>query len=149
MSSAGFELHQTLIWRKDQFVLGRSDYHYQHEPILYGWKPGKHYFISDRTRSTVLDIPRPKASLDHPTMKPVALWAELIGNSTTPGQVTLDPFMGSGTTVVACERLGRTACGVEIDPRYVDVVVERWQQATGRKATREAGESKSAGHRSG
>jgi len=136
MLQAGFEWHQTLIWRKDQFVLGRSDYHYQHEPILYGWKPGKHYFIADRTRSTVLDIPRPKASRDHPTMKPVALWAELIGNSTTPGQVAVDPFLGSGTTVVACERLGRRALGVEIDPRYVDVVVERWQQATGRKATR-------------
>ncbi len=133
---AGLEWHQTLIWRKDVFVLGRSDYHYQHEPILYGWKPGKHYFTADRTRSTILDIPRPKASRDHPTMKPVALWAELIGNSTTPGQVAFDPFLGSGTTVVACERLGRRAFGIEIDPRYVDVVVERWQQATGRKATR-------------
>jgi DNA modification methylase len=132
---AGFEWHQTLIWRKDTIVLGRSDYHYQHEPILYGWKPGRHYFTADRTRSTILDIPRPKASRDHPTMKPVALWAELIGNSTTPGQVAFDPFLGSGTTVVACERLGRRAFGIEIDPRYVDVVVERWQQTTGRKAT--------------
>jgi DNA modification methylase len=142
MLQAGFEWHQTLIWRKDQFVLGRSDYHYQHEPILYGWKPGKHYFIADRTRSTVLDIPRPKASRDHPTMKPVALWAELIGNSTTPSQEALDPFLGSGTTVVACERLGRRAFGVEVDPRYVDVVVERWQQTTGRKATRKKGGAK-------
>ena len=133
---AGFEWHQTLIWRKDSIVLGRSDYHYQHEPILYGWKPGKHYFTADRTRSTVLDIPRPKASQDHPTMKPVALWAELIGNSTTSGQVAFDPFLGSGTTVVACERLGRRAFGVEIDPRYVDVVVQRWQETTGRKAKR-------------
>jgi DNA modification methylase len=149
MVTAGFELHQTLIWRKDQFVLGRSDYHYQHEPILYGWKAGKHYFIADRTRSTVLDIPRPKASRDHPTMKPVALWAELIGNSTTPGQVALDLFLGSGTTVLACERLGREAYGVEIDPRYVDVVVERWQQATGKKATREGGEPKGTRHRDG
>src|SRR5207245_6443218 len=86
MLQAGFEWHQTLIWRKDQFVLGRSDYHYQHEPILYGWKPGKHSFIADRTRSRVMDIPRPRASRDHPTMKPVALWAELIGHSTTPSQ---------------------------------------------------------------
>lgn len=138
LRAAGFEWHQTLIWRKDQFVLGRSDYHYQHEPILYGWKPGKHYFIADRTRSSVLDIPRPRANRDHPTMKPLALWVELIGNSTTPGQVAMDPFLGSGTTVVACERLGRVACGVEIDPRYVDVVVERWQQMTGKKASRAA-----------
>ncbi len=72
-------------------------------------------------------------------MKPVALWAELIGNSTTSGQVAFDPFLGSGTTVVACERLGRRAFGVEIDPRYVDVVVERWQEATGRKAKRAGG----------
>ncbi len=136
---AGLEWHQTLIWRKDVFVLGRSDYHYQHEPILYGWKPGKHYFTADRTSSTILDIPRPKASRYHPTMKPVALWAELIGNSTTPGQAALDPFLGSGTTVVACERLGRRAFGVEIDPRYVDVVVQRWQEATGRKAKRAGG----------
>jgi len=134
---AGFEWHQTLIWRKDQFVLGRSDYHPQHEPILYGWKPGgKHFFTADRTRSTILDVPRPKASPDHPTMKPIALWTELIGNSTTPGQAVVDCFLGSGTTVVACERLGRQAFGIELDPRYVDVVVERWQQVTGRKARR-------------
>ncbi len=140
LAQSGFEWHQTLIWRKDQFVLGRSDYHYQHEPILYGWKPGKHYFIPDRTRSTVLDIPRPKASREHPTMKPVALWAELMGNSTTPGQAVLDPFLGSGTTVAAAERLGRVAFGIEIDPRYVDVGVRRWEQLTGRKATRIAAE---------
>jgi len=135
-TAAGFEWHQTLIWRKDSIVLGRSDYHYQHEPILYGWKPGKHYFTADRTRSTILDIPRPKASRDHPTMKPVALWAELIGNSTTSNQAAFDPFLGSGTTVVACERLGRQAFGIELDPRYVDVVVERWETLTGKKASR-------------
>jgi len=135
-TGAGLEWHQTLIWRKDSIVLGRSDYHYQHEPILYGWKPGKHFFTADRTRSTILDIPRPKASRDHPTMKPVALWAELIGNSTTPNQAAFDPFLGSGTTVVACERLGRRAFGIEVDPRYVDVVVERWETLTGKKASR-------------
>ena len=133
---AGFEWHQTLIWRKDAFVLGHSDYHPQHEPIIYGWKAGKHYFITDRTKSTVIDCPRPKSSRLHPTMKPVALWAELIGNSTTPGQAVLDPFLGSGTTVVACERLGRRAFGIEVDPRYVDVAVQRWEEATGRKAKR-------------
>ena len=138
---AGFEWHQTLVWRKDAFVLGHSDYHPQHEPILYGWKPGKHYFTADRTRSTVIDCPRSKSSQLHPTMKPVALWSELIGNSTTPGQVVLDPFLGSGTTVVACERLGRRAFGIEVDPRYVDVAVQRWEEATGRKAQR-AGESR-------
>ena len=163
--AAGLEWHQTLVWRKDAFVLGHADYHFRHEPILYGWTPGqhcagppeyplqhqpilygwkkgRHYFTADRTLSTVLDIARPKASREHPTMKPVALWAELIGNSTCQGHVVVDPFLGSGTTVMACELLGRRAFGVEIDPRYVDVAVERWQEKTGRKAKRVRGSTR-------
>lgn len=133
---AGFEWHQTLVWKKDTIVLGRSDYQFQHELILYGWLPGKHFFIADRTKTSVLEVARPKVNAEHPTMKPLGLWTELMGNSTTGGQLVFDPFLGSGTTVLAAEHLGRKARGIELDPRYVDVAVERWQAATGGKATR-------------
>ncbi len=119
-------LRQCLVWNKDSMVLGHSDYHYKHEPVLYGWKPGgAHYFVDDRTRTTVLDYKRPKASREHPTMKPVALWCELLANSTQrEGQVG-DPFLGSGTTMVAAENLGRVCMGIEIEPKYVAVSLER------------------------
>jgi len=133
---AGLEYHQTLIWKKDSMVLGRSDYHYQHECVIYGWKPGKRYFTDDGSRTTIIEVPRPKASRQHPTMKPIALWEELMANSTTPGQAVIDTFLGSGTTIIACERLGRRGFGIEIDPRYVDVAVGRWEETTGHKAAR-------------
>jgi len=128
---------QTLAWVKDSFVMGHSDYHYRHEPIFYGWKPGAaHYFIADRTQDTVWDIPRPKRSTEHPTMKPVALIDRALKNSTRPGETVLDPFGGSGSTLIAAHDTGRIARLVEIDPRYVDVICRRYQQHTGEKPIR-------------
>ena len=122
-------LRQELVWLKDSMVLGRSDYHYKHEPILYGWKSGAaHYFTNDRTKTSILEFARPKASTEHPTMKPVALWAELIVNSTKKGAKVLDPFMGSGTTIIACDQTGRKATGIEIDPKYCHVIIERFKK---------------------
>lgn len=119
-------LRQVMVWNKNSMVLGHSDYHYKHEPILYGWKPGSsHYFTDDRTKTTVLDFDRPNASEEHPTMKPVALFSELIENSSKTGWAVLDVFAGSGTTMVACEQLGRKCYAMEIDPDYCQVVVNR------------------------
>lgn len=135
-------LRQQLIWVKDSMVLGRSDYHYRHEPILYGWKPGAaHFFTKDRTKTTALEFARPKASHEHPTMKPIALWAELISNSSKQNDTVFDPFSGSGTTIIACEQLSRRAVAIELDPRFVDVAVRRWQQFTGKTAVLESGET--------
>jgi DNA modification methylase len=128
---------QTLAWVKDSMVLGHSDYHYRHEAILYGWAPGPgHQVPPVRSKTSVLEFPRPKASPDHPTMKPVALWAELIANSTEHGGLLYEPFGGSGTSIIAAERLGRRCRAIELDPRYVDVCVARWEKYTGRKAQR-------------
>jgi len=119
-------LRQCLVWNKDSMVLGHSDYHYKHEPVLYGWKPGgAHYFVDDRTKTTVLEYQRPKASREHPTMKPVALWCELLANSTQSAGQVGDPFLGSGTTMCAGESLGRRVFGIEIAPKYVAVTLER------------------------
>lgn len=121
-------LRQELIWLKDSMVMGRSDYHYKHEPILYGWKPGAaHYMTADRTKTSVLEHARPKRSTEHPTMKPLSLWGELIGNSTHTGQIVYDPFLGSGTTLIACDQLNRTCYGIEISPQYCQVILERYQ----------------------
>lgn len=128
---------QTIIWVKDSLVLGRSDYHYRHEPIFYGWKPGAaHYFVDDRTQDTIWEIPRPKRSAEHPTMKPVALVERAIRNSSKPGEIVLEPFGGSGTTLLAAEATQRKARVIELDPRYCDVIVKRWEDYTGLKATR-------------
>lgn len=130
-----FQLRQCLVWVKDVFVMGRQDYHWRHESILYGWKDGAaHYFVDDRTQDTVWEIPRPKASREHPTMKPIALVDRAIRNSSRCGARVLDLFGGSGTTLLAAEGSGRVASLVELDPRYVDVIVRRWQDATGRSA---------------
>jgi site-specific DNA-methyltransferase (adenine-specific) len=129
---------QTLVWVKDSMVLGRSDYHYKHEAIFYGWAPGAaHREPPDRTRTTVLEFERPKASREHPTMKPVALWSELMANSTTRGDLVYEPFSGSGTTIVTAEQLGRRCRAIELEPRYVDVAVRRWEQLTGKQAVLE------------
>jgi DNA modification methylase len=129
----------TLAWVKSTFVLGRSDYHYQHEPIFYGWKPGAaHTWASDRKQSSTLNFDKPSRNGEHPTMKPVELVEYCIGNSSNRGDVVLEPFGGSGTTLIACEKTGRIARLMELDPRYVDVIVKRWQDYTGKKATREA-----------
>jgi len=130
--------HETLVWVNDSIVLGHSDYHYKHEPILYGWKRGApRAWHAGRDRSTVLEVPRPKVNEEHPTMKPIALVVDLLTNSTKRGDVVLDPFSGSGTTILACQQLGRRGFGMELLPRYADVIVARWEKVTGEKAKRE------------
>ncbi|MCC6672174.1 MAG: site-specific DNA-methyltransferase [Planctomycetes bacterium] len=134
----GWHLHQTLVWVKDALVLGHSDYHYRHEPILYGWRKGAtRAWYGGRDQDTVLEHPRPRASPDHPCTKPVGLVARGLRNSTRSGDVVYDPFAGSGTTLLACEHLGRRARALEIDPRYCDVVVRRWEALTETQAERE------------
>jgi site-specific DNA-methyltransferase (adenine-specific) len=126
---------QTLIWVKNSFVLGRSDFHYRHEPIFYGWTPGAaHQEPPDRKQDSVWEIPRPKRSEEHPTMKPLELIIRAIRNSTNKGQIVLDPFGGSGSTLIAAEQTGRKARLIELDPKYCDVIVTRWQNLTGEKA---------------
>ena len=121
-----------IVWAKNTFTLGRSDYQRQYEPILYGWREGaKHFWCGDRNQSDVWLIDKPWRNDLHPTMKPVELVERAVRNSSQPGDVVLDPFLGAGSTIVACENLKRQACGVEIDPHYVDVSVRRWQQYTG------------------
>ena len=126
LEDGGFSYHHCLIWVKQAHVLGRSDYHYRHEPILYGWlENGAHYFTDDRTQNSVFEIDRPLASQFHPTTKPVELIARMVANSSRPGEVIYDPFCGSGSTIVSAHQLGRIAYGCEIDPGYVAVELER------------------------
>ncbi|ELY5747384.1 site-specific DNA-methyltransferase [Streptococcus iniae] len=165
LKGTGLEVKQTLIWVKDQFVLGRQDYHWQHEPCLYGWKQGaKHYFVSDFTLSTVLEtdrqleqltktqlidyihhfkaqlettvlrVDKPDRNQEHPTMKPIALIERLVRNSSRQGQLVLDTFAGSGTTLLVCEELGRINYSMEIDPKYVLRIMKRFEEVTGIKA---------------
>jgi DNA modification methylase len=123
---------QTITWVKDQFVLGRSDYHYRHEPLFYGWKPGAaHCPPPDRTQDTVWEVPRPSASADHPTMKPVELIVGALTNSSPPNGIVLDPFAGSGSTLIGCHQTRRQARLIELDPQYADVICRRYQQHTG------------------
>ncbi len=159
MTDAGFKYAQTLVWYKNHFTLGRQDYQWIHEPILYGWKEGAgHYFINDRTLSTVyediranvkkmskveltellekmLDEPstvirdnKPSRSADHPTMKPITLCAKLIYNSSHEGEVVYEPFGGSGSTLVAAEQLNRKCCAIELESKYCDVIVKRYRE---------------------
>lgn len=126
-----------IVWVKDRFVLGRGDYHSQSEPILYGWKEGAaHHQVADRTQSNVWEFDRPAAAEGHPTMKPVGLFAKATQNSTENGDLVYDPFLGSGTTLIAAEQLGRKCFGIEISPQYCDVIVKRWENLTGKKAKR-------------
>ena len=169
MIEAGWLYKQCLIWVKNTFVMGRQDHHWQHEPILYGWKPGSaHCWYGDRNKSTVfdddLDIkalgkpelvrlvqelknqlhttiyrePKPASSKLHPTMKPVSLVAHQIQNSSERGDVVLDLFGGSGTTLMACEKTGRVNRSMELEPRYCDAIIQRWQSQTGKKARLES-----------
>lgn len=138
---AGWKVRQCLIWNKSSLVLGRQDYQWKHEPCLYGWKDGSHNWYSDRSQTTVLDFDKPSRNGEHPTMKPVELFSYQIGNSTKKGQVVLDSFWGSGTTLVACEQLGRKARIMELDPKYCDVIIRRWQNLTGKEAVRDDGET--------
>lgn len=131
----GWTVRQCLIWRKNRLVMGRQDYHWQHEPCLYGWKDGAgHLWASDRKQTTILDFERPSRNESHPTMKPVALFEYQLLNNTKGGDIVLDSFGGSGTTLIAAERNGRVARLMELDPKYVDVIVKRWQDFTGRDA---------------
>jgi DNA modification methylase len=176
---AGFKLSGCLVWVKPSLVLGRSDYQWRHEPILYGWKPGAaHRWFGGRAKTTVVDQPgapvrvlpdgtvqvdvggqvlvisgrelkveahegsviraeKPARNAEHPTMKPVGLILEMLENSTRRGDVVLDPFGGSGSTLIACHRSGRSARLTELEPRYADVIVERWQTFTGQRAVLE------------
>ena len=161
IENAGFTVREFLIWVKDVFTLGRQDYQWRHEGCLYGWKDGAaHYFVDDRTQTTcieggrnienmtkedmrellriIYDLPqtvirceKPKKSILHPTMKPVQMIAQLIQNSTRPGEVVLDTFGGSGTTLIACEQIGRVCYTSELDPKYADVIIKRWENLTG------------------
>lgn len=131
----GWMAKQYLLWVKDRFTLGRQDYQWAHEPCWYGWKEGAgHYFIDDRTKSTILEFPKPAANKVHPTMKPVELWEELINNSSKEGENVFDSFGGSGTTIVAAEKTKRTGFCCELDPKYCDVIVQRYENLTGTKA---------------
>lgn len=124
---AGFYLSGCCIWKKNALVLGRSPYQWQHEPCLFGWKTnGKHEWYSDRKQTTIWEYDRPKASKDHPTMKPVQLMAYPIRNSSMTNGIVLDPFLGSGSTLVACEETDRVCRGIELDPKFVDVIVKRY-----------------------
>ena len=136
---AGWTVRQCLIWKKSSIVMGRQDYQWKHEPCLYGWKDGAgHLWASDRKQTTILEFEKPSRNGEHPTMKPVALFEYQLLNNTKGGDIVLDSFGGSGTTLLASEKNGRTAMLMELDPRYVDVIVKRWQDYTGKKATREA-----------
>lgn len=131
----GWKIRQCLIWNKNTLVLGRQDYHWKHEPCLYGWKDGAaHFWGSDRTQTTVLNFNKPSRNGEHPTMKPVELFEYQIKNSSKPSDVVLDLFGGSGTTAIACEKTGRKARLMELDPKYCDVIVKRWEDFTGKKA---------------
>ena len=132
---AGMQVRQNLIWNKNVFTFGRQDYQWKHEPCLYGWKEGaSHLWASDRKQTTVIDWKKPAKSDIHPTMKPIGLFDYQIKNNTKGGDIVLDLFSGSGTTIMACEQNGRRAMAMELDPRYVDAAIDRWEQFTGKKA---------------
>jgi DNA modification methylase len=126
-NEAGFQLRSTIIWNKNALVMGRADYHWKHEPILYGWKEGaSHVWAGDRTQTTVWDIDKPKKNTDHPTMKPLELCEKAIINSSKPKDLITDLFLGSGSTLIACEKTNRKCYGMELDEKYCDVIVKRY-----------------------
>lgn len=136
---AGWKVRQCLIWKKSSIVMGRQDYHWKHEPCLYGWKEGAgHLWASDRKQTTILEFEKPSRNGEHPTMKPVALFEYQMLNNTKGGDIVLDSFGGSGTTMIAAEKNGRIARLMELDPKYCDVIVSRWQAFAGKRAIHEA-----------
>jgi DNA modification methylase len=138
-TDAGGHWSTFLIWAKHHFTLGRSDYQRQYEPILYGWpQKVEHYWGGDRNQGDVWFISRPMANREHPTAKPVELVERAIENSSRIRDVVLDPFAGSGTTLIACQRRKRRARLMELDPGYADVICQRWQQYTGKSAVLQA-----------
>ena len=144
---AGWLVRQCLIWEKSVLVMGRQDYHWKHEPCLYGWKDGAgHLWAADRKQTTILEFDKPQRNGEHPTMKPVALFEYQMLNNTKGHDIILDLFGGSGTTLIACEKNGRVARLMELDPKYCDVIVRRWQEYSGQEATLDStGEKFSAG----
>lgn len=135
---AGWTVRQCLIWKKSSLVMGRQDYHWMHEPCLYGWKDGAaHLWAADRKQTTILQFDKPSRNGEHPTMKPVELFEYQMLNNTKGSDLVLDSFSGSGTTVIACEKHGRNARLMELDPKYCDVIIKRWQDFTGQEATLE------------
>ncbi|WP_449413202.1 site-specific DNA-methyltransferase [Pandoraea soli] len=137
--AAGGKWSTFVIWAKNTFTLGRADYQRQYEPILYGWRDGaEHYWCGARDQGDVWFVKKPHKNDLHPTMKPVELVEKAVTNSSKTRDLVLDPFGGSGTTLIACEKSGRRARMIELDPKYVDVIVKRWQDFTGQKATRAA-----------
>ena len=143
---AGWTVRQCLIWKKSSLVLGRQDYQWMHEPCLYGWKDGAaHLWAADRKQTTILQFDKPSRNGEHPTMKPVELFEYQMLNNTKGSDLVLDSFSGSGTTAIACEKHGRNARLMELDPKYCDVIIKRWQDFTGQEATLEgSGETFSA-----
>tara|TARA_R110000772_G_scaffold133533_1_gene242007 strand:- start:230 stop:934 length:705 start_codon:yes stop_codon:yes gene_type:complete len=134
----GFKLSQQLIWKKSSLVMGRKDYQSMHEPILYGWNEGEaHNWYKDRKQTTILEFDKPSRNKQHPTMKPIKLIEYLMVNSSKKGDLIKDGFLGSGTTLIAAEKLNRKCYGMELDPKYCDVIIKRWEDFTGKKATRE------------
>ena len=154
---AGFRVRQCLIWVKNALVLGRQDFQWKHEPCLYGekelpfgeiaeyvdedhepclygWKDGKHYWFKNRKQTTILEFDKPIKSAEHPTMKPIKMFDYEIKCNTKESENVLDLFSGSGTTLMACEQDGRNAYCMEFDPKFVDVIINRWEQFTGEKA---------------
>jgi DNA modification methylase len=137
--AAGGKWSTFIIWAKNTFTLGRADYQRQYEPILYGWKDGaQHYWCGARDQGDVWHIKKPHKNDLHPTMKPVELMERAVRNSSKTRDLVLDPFGGSGTTMIACEKSGRRARLIELDPKYVDVIVKRFQEFSGKKAIRES-----------
>ncbi len=131
----GWQIRQCLVWKKQTMVMGRQDYHWQHEPCLYGWKDGAaHLWTTDRKQTTILEFDRPMQNKEHPTMKPVELIKYQVSNNSLLGNIILDLFGGSGTTLIACEQLGRVNHSMELDPKYCDVIITRWEKFTGKKA---------------
>ena len=132
---SGWKVRQCLIWKKSSLVMGRQDYHWMHEPCLYGWKEGAaHLWATDRKQTTILEFHKPSRNGQHPTMKPVELFEYQMLNNTKGGDIVLDSFGGSGTTLIAAEKHGRYARIMELDPKYCDVIVKRWEEFTGKKA---------------
>lgn len=139
MDEAGWNIRHELIWVKSSFVFGRSDYHYRHEPIIYGWKKdGTHEWCGDRKQDSVFEVDRPHRSDMHPTTKPVELIERLIRNSSHQSQLVLDTFGGSGTTLIAAEKAGRRSALMEIDPKYCAVILERYAKYAGEDPIRES-----------
>ena len=135
----GWTVRQCLIWKKQTMVMGRQDYHWKHEPCLYGWKEGAgHLWAADRKQTTVLEFDRPSRNKEHPTMKPVELFEYQVLNNTKGQDIVLDSFGGSGTTIIVCEKNNRLGRVMELDPKYCDVIVKRWQEFTGKEAVLES-----------